>query len=501
MDFSGLLNGFATALSTTNLFYAFIGSLLGTVVGILPGLGPTVTIAVLLPITYYMSPETAVIMIAAIYYGCMYGGSTTAILLNIPGEAASVVTAIDGYMMAKKGRAGAALGVAAIGSFIAAILSVLALTFLAPVLASFALKFGPPEYCALAVLGLVMAASLSGKSFIKGLIMVVLGMLAATIGQDPMTGNLRFTFGSQHLLDGIDFVVVAMGLFGVGELIANVEHIDAGSIVTTKIERIFPRIKDIVKSWWAIIRGTVIGFFIGILPGGSGTISSLASYAVEKRVSKHPEEFGQGAIEGVAGPESANNASSVASFVPLLTLGVPSNAIMAMLFAALLVHGITPGPFLVRDNPIVFWGLIASMFIGNVMLLILNLPLVGVWVQLLRVPFSLLAPIISGIIVVGVYTINNRVTDILIMVALGIFGYIMRKLDFELGPFLLAFVLEELFENSFRQSLMLSDGSPAIFFSRPISAALLGVALVFVITTAVSVIRRSKAKKRGAAIG
>jgi len=501
MDFSGLLNGFATALSTTNLFYAFIGSLLGTVVGILPGLGPTVTIAVLLPITYYMSPETAVIMIAAIYYGCMYGGSTTAILLNIPGEAASVVTAIDGYMMAKKGRAGAALGVAAIGSFIAAILSVLALTFLAPVLASFALKFGPPEYCALAVLGLVMAASLSGKSFIKGLIMVVLGMLAATIGQDPMTGNLRFTFGSQHLLDGIDFVVVAMGLFGVGELIANVEHIDAGSIVTTKIERIFPRIKDIVKSWWAIIRGTVIGFFIGILPGGSGTISSLASYAVEKRVSKHPEEFGQGAIEGVAGPEAANNASSVASFVPLLTLGVPSNAIMAMLFAALLVHGITPGPFLVRDNPIVFWGLIASMFIGNVMLLILNLPLVGVWVQLLRVPFSLLAPIISGIIVVGVYTINNRVTDILIMVALGIFGYIMRKLDFELGPFLLAFVLEELFENSFRQSLMLSDGSPAIFFSRPISAALLGVALVFVITTAVSVIRRSKAKKRGAAIG
>lgn len=500
MDFSGLLNGFATALSTTNLFYAFIGSLLGTIVGILPGLGPTVTIAVLLPITYYMSPETAVIMIAAIYYGCMYGGSTTAILLNIPGEAASVVTAIDGYMLAKKGKAGTALGIAAIGSFIAAILSVLALTFLAPVLASFALKFGPPEYCALAILGLVMAASLSGKSFIKGLIMVVLGMLAATIGQDPMSGNLRFTFGSQNLLDGIDFVVVAMGLFGVGELIANVEHIDAGSIVTTKIERIFPRIKDIVQSWWAIIRGTVIGFLVGVLPGGSGTISSLASYAVEKRVSKHPEEFGQGAIEGVAGPESANNASSVASFVPLLTLGVPSNAIMAMLFAALLVHGITPGPFLVRDNPVVFWGLIASMFIGNVMLLILNLPMVSVWVQLLRVPFSLLAPIISGIIVVGVYTINNRVFDILIMVALGIFGYVMRKLDFELGPFLLAFVLERLFENSFRQSLMLSDGSPAIFFSRPISAALLGVALLFVVTTILSTIKRSKARRNGGLI-
>ncbi|HBG43737.1 MAG TPA: transporter, partial [Firmicutes bacterium] len=373
-------------------------------------------------------------------------------------------------------------------------------TFLAPVLASFALKFGPPEYCALAILGLVMAASLSGKSFVKGLIMVVLGMLAATIGQDPMSGNLRFTFGSQNLLDGIDFVVVAMGLFGVGELIANVEHIDAGSIVTTKIERIFPRIKDIVQSWWAIIRGTVIGFLVGVLPGGSGTISSLASYAVEKRVSKHPEEFGQGAVEGVAGPESANNASSVASFVPLLTLGVPSNAIMAMLFAALLVHGITPGPFLVRDNPVVFWGLIASMFIGNVMLLILNLPMVSVWVQLLKVPFSLLAPIISGIIVVGVYTINNRVFDILIMVALGIFGYVMRKLDFELGPFLLAFVLERLFENSFRQSLMLSDGSPVIFFSRPISAALLGVALLFVVTTVLSTIKRSKARRNGGMI-
>ncbi|HEY8462775.1 MAG TPA: tripartite tricarboxylate transporter permease [Bacillota bacterium] len=478
----GLLNGFAIALSGTNLLYALIGSILGTVVGILPGLGPTVTIAVLLPITYYLSPATAVIMIAAIYYGCMYGGSTTAILLNIPGEAASVVTAIDGYVMAKQGRAGTALGIAAIGSFIAAILSVIALAFLAPVLAKFALRFGPPEYCALAVLGLIMAAYLSGKSGVKGMIMVVLGMILAAVGQDPMTGELRFTFNNRNLLDGIDFVVVAMGLFGLGELFANIEQVEATSLVTSKLEKIFPRLKDLAQSWWAIIRGTVIGFLVGVLPGGSGTISSLVSYATEKRCSKTPDAFGKGAIEGVAGPESANNASSVSSFVPLLTLGIPSNAIMAMLFAALLVHGVTPGPFLVRDHPGIFWGLIASMFIGNAMLLVLNLPMVGVWVQLLRVPFSFLAPIVAAIIVVGVYSINNRVFDIGLMIGIGIVGYILRKLDFELGPFLLAFVLERLFETSFRQSLILSDGSPLVFVMRPISATLLGVALIFILT-------------------
>lgn len=492
MDLPGLLNGFSTALTATNFMYAFLGALLGTVVGIMPGLGPTVTIAVLLPITYYISPVSAVIMIAAIYYGCMYGGSTTAILLNIPGEAASVVTAIDGYEMAKQGKAGTALGIAAIGSFIAGTLSVLALTLLAPVLARFALRFGPPEYAALAVLGLVMAASLSGKSILKGMIMVVLGMLAATVGQDPMTGQIRFTLGSQNLLDGIDFVVVAMGLFGVGELFANVEHMDAGTIITSKLERIFPRLKDVFDSWWAIIRGTVIGFLVGVLPGGSGTISSLVSYATEKRCTKTPERFGKGAIEGVAGPESANNASSVSSFVPLLTLGIPSNAIMAMLFAALLVHGVTPGPFLVRDNPTVFWGLIASMFIGNVMLFVLNLPLVGVWVQLLKVPFSYLAPVVSAIILVGVFTINNRVFDIWLMLGLGVFGYIMRRLDFELGPFLLAFVLERMFENSFRQSLILSDGSPLIFVSRPISTALFGIAIIFILTNVWSAHKRRR---------
>lgn len=496
MDLPALLGGFGTALNPVNLFYAFVGVLLGTVVGVLPGLGPTVTIAMLLPLTYYISPEAAVIMIAAVYYGCMYGGSTTAILLNIPGEAASVVTTLDGYEMARQGRAGTALGIAAIGSFVAGTLSVLGLSVLAPVLARFALRFGPPEYCALAILGLVLAAHLSGKSPVKGMIMVVLGMLFASVGQDPISGEFRFTFGNVNLLDGIDFVVVAMGMFGVGELLLNLEHSEAGVLVTRKLERILPSIRDVADSWWAMIRGSLAGFAIGILPGGSGVIASLVSYALEKRVSKTPERFGKGAIEGVAAPESANNAASVASFVPLLTLGIPSNAIMAMLFAALLLHGVTPGPFLVRDHPGVFWGLIASMYLGNTMLLVLNLPLVGVWVQLLKVPYAYLAPLVAAVIVVGVYTINYRVFDIWIMLIMGVFGYLARKLEFEPGPFLLAFVLERTFENSFRQSLMLNNGSPAIFLTRPISLALLAMAGLFILASLLSGRKAARARRQ-----
>ncbi len=486
MDLSALWNGFATALQPGNLLYAFVGVLLGTAVGVMPGLGPTVTIAVLLPLTYYISPEAAVIMIAAVYYGCMYGGSTTAILLKIPGEAASVVTTLDGYEMARQGRAGPALGIAAIGSFIAGTLAVVALTVLAPVLARVALAFGPPEYCALAILGLVLAAHLSGKSRVKGMIMVVFGLLLSTVGQDPTSGEFRFTFGNLNLVDGIDFIVVAMGLFGVGELLYNLEQSEAGILVTNKIKGILPTREDMKASWWPIIRGAVAGFGIGMLPGGSGVTASLVSYGLEKRLSKHPERFGKGAIEGVAGPESANNAASVASFVPLLTLGIPANAIMAMLFAALLIHGITPGPFLVRDHPDVFWGLIASMYLGNTMLLALNLPLVGLWVQLLRIPYAYLASLVAVVIVVGVYTINNRVFDIWMVLLMGILGYVLRKLDFEVGPFLLAFVLGPTFEKAFRQSLMLNYGSPTIFLTRPIALALLLVAVLFSVTSSLS---------------
>ena len=484
MDLAALLNGFGTVLTPVNLLYAFIGAVVGTAVGVLPGLGPPAAIALLLPVTYYInSPVSAIIMTAGIYYGAMYGGSTTSILLNIPGEAASVVTTLDGYQMARQGRAGAALGVAAIGSFVAGTLGVLGLTVVAPAMSRLAMGFGPAEYFSLAVLGLVLAAYLSGRSPVKGLIMVVLGMLLASVGQDPISGELRLTFGSLHLQGGIDFVVVTMGMFGIGEILANLEQREAGTLVTRRLERILPSLQDLASSWWAIIRGSVIGFVTGVLPGGGAIIASLISYAVEKRVSRHPERFGKGAIEGVAGPESANNAASVSSFIPLLTLGIPGNAATAMLFAALLIQGVTPGPLMLRDRPDVFWGLIASMYLGNLMLLILNLPLVGVWVQLLRVPYAYLAPVVAVITLIGVYSVNYSVFDIWVMLAMGIAGYVLRKLDFEPGPFLLAFVLERTFEQSLRQALILGQGSPLIFVTRPISLALLGMAVLFMVTS------------------
>ena len=476
-----MADGFGIAFSLTNLTFALIGAVLGTIVGILPGLGPSATISLLLPLSFKIgSPVTSIIMMAGIFYGAMYGGSTTSILVNIPGEAASVVTCIDGYQMALKGRAGPALGMAAIGSFVAGTIGVLGLTFVAPPLAEFALKFGPPEYFSLTLLGLVMATLLGGDSIIKGLIMIVLGLLLGSIGLDPISGAIRFTWGVHMLQEGIDFVTLAMGMFGVGEILFNLERVLKAELVTRKISHLWPSLKDWADSKWPIVRGSFIGFLIGILPGGGAVISSLVSYAVEKRVAKNPEEFGKGAIQGVAGPESANNAAASASFIPLLTLGIPGNAAIAMIFAALLIQGVTPGPFLITEKPDVFWGVVASMYIGNVMLLILNLPMVGLWVQLLRVPYSILAPIIILFCCVGVFSVRNSVFDIWVMGIFGVIGYIFRKVGLEPGPLILAFVLGPILERSIRQALLMSAGSPSIFFTRPISGALMTGLILFI---------------------
>ena len=496
--FEGLMTGFSIAFTLNNLLFALIGAFLGTIVGILPGLGPAATISLLLPVSFQIgSPVTSIIMMAGIFYGAMYGGSTTSILVNIPGEAASVVTCIDGHQMALKGRAGPALGISAIGSFIAGTLGVIGLTFVAPPLAEFALKFGPPEYFSLTILGLLMATLLGGTSILKGLIMIVLGLLLGSVGLDPISGAIRFTWGFFMLQEGVDFVTLAMGLFGIGEILYNLEKELKTELVTRKISHLWPTLKDWAESKWAIVRGSFIGFFIGILPGGGAVISSLVSYAVEKKVSKHPEEFGKGAIQGVAGPESANNSAASASFIPLLTLGIPGNAAIAMIFAALLIQGVQPGPFLITERADVFWGVVASMYIGNVMLLILNLPMVGMWVQLLRVPYAILAPIIVLFCCIGVYSVRNTVFDIWIMGIFGVFGYLLRKFGFEPGPMILAFVLGPILERSLRQALLISAGSPWIFFNRPISGGLMGALLLFIFFQIIMAWRKRWASKNG----
>jgi len=499
-DAAGLWLGFQIAFSPVNLLWGLIGCALGTAVGVLPGLGPAATIALLLPISMKMgSPVTAIILMSGIFYGAMYGGSTTSILLKIPGEAASVVTCIDGYEMAKSGRAGPALGIAAIGSFIAGTIGLVGLTLMAPPLAEAALKFGPPEYFSLTVLGLLLATYLTGDSPLRGLIMAILGLILGCIGLDPLSGAVRFDFGIADLQSNIDFVTLAMGLFGVGEILYSLEKTETAAILTTKIKNVFPTLVDLARSGWAMVRGSVIGFFVGILPGGGAVLASLISYAVEKKVSKHPEEFGHGAIEGVAGPESANNAAASSSFIPLLTLGIPGNASTAMIFAALLIHGITPGPFLLKEHADVFWGVVASMYIGNVMLLVLNLPLVGIWVQLLRVPYAFMAPMIMVLTLVGVYSVNNSVFDIWVMLVLGVFGYLARKLQFDLGPLLLAFVLGPIMERSLRQALLMSNGKFGIFVTHPISGALLGIAVVFVLYNVWAAQRKRREARTSAA--
>lgn len=444
MDFlTNLTNGFAIALSPWNLFYAFLGAFIGTAIGVLPGLGPATTIALLLPVSYGMNPTSAFILMAGVYYGAMYGGSTTSILLNIPGETASVVTCLDGYQMARQGRAGPALGISAMGSFIAGTVSVLLMSLVAPTLASFALDFGPVEYASLIFLGLLMAVFLGGDDILKGLVMMALGVLIGTVGLDPSLGVPRFTFGVSRLMDGIHFVPVAMGLFGLSEVLVNLGVRETREIFKTSLEGILPSREDWKKSWAPIMRGSLLGFIIGVLPGGGAVISSFMSYAIEKRISKHPETFGHGAIEGVASPESANNAASTSSFIPLLTLGIPGNSAIAMIFVALMIHGIQAGPLLLTEYPNLFWAVIASMYIGNMMLLSLNLPLIGFWVQLLKVPYHYLAAVIVVICMIGTYSLKNSAFDVGLLMLFGVFGYFFRKGGFPFAPLVLALILGE----------------------------------------------------------
>ncbi len=496
----GLLEGFGVALSGTNLLYGFIGCLLGTAVGVLPGLGPAATISLLLPAIYTMnSPATSLIFLAGIFYGAMYGGSTTSILLKLPGEAASVVTAIDGYEMARKGRAGAALAVSAIGSFIAGTIGVIGLTFFGPPIAEFAIKFSAPEYFSLILLGLMLAVFLTGASPLRGCIMLFCGILLAQVGIDPLTGILRFTYGSVDMMNGFDFVTIAMGMFGLSEILLTLEETVKAEFVTNNVGKLWITAKEWAESRWAILRGSIIGFFTGVIPGGGAVISSLISYSMERKLSKNPEEFGKGAIAGVAGPESANNAASSSSFIPLLTLGIPCNATIAMIYAALLIQGITPGPLLLAQHPDVFWGVVASMYIGNVILVILNLPLVNMWVKLLKVPFGILGPLIVIITTIGSFSLENSMFNVYAFMAFGIVGYLLRKLQFDPGPLLMAFILSPIMENSLRQSLLLSGGNFQIFFSRPISATIMAIFFVVLIANIVSIVRKKAKQKKSAA--
>ena len=467
-----ILGGFAVSLAPARIFFCFLGAVLGTIVGVLPGLGPSATIALLLPVTYRLDTVSAIIMMAGIYYGSQYGGSTTSILMRIPGESSSMVTCFDGYEMTKRGRAGPALAIAAIGSFIAGTLSVVGLMLIAPPLGRFALAFGPAEYFSLMVLGLTLVAYLGGESLLKALIMAAVGLLLATVGQDPVAGVERYTFDILVLRDGIGLVPVFMGMFGIAEVLATMEQPpDQQRLVTPK--GLLPTRRDLCDSGWPIARGTVVGFLLGVLPGGGATIASIAAYVTEKRFAKNRDRLGQGAIEGVAGPEAANNAAATGSFIPLLTLGIPANVVMAMMLAAFTLHGIRPGPLLLQERPDLFWGVITSMYLGNVMLLILNLPLVGLFVQILRVPYPILAPLILLFCLVGAYSTSGQVGDVFIMICFGLLGYLMRKFKFEAAPLVLALILGKQMEESLRQTLGISQGSFAVFITRPISLVLL----------------------------
>jgi putative tricarboxylic transport membrane protein len=479
----GLGQGFAVALQPMNLFWCFVGVFLGTVIGVLPGLGPAATIAMLLPLTFNMPPTSAVIMLAGIYYGAKYGGSTTAILLNVPGESASVVTCLDGYQMARKGRGGAALGIAAISSFVAGTVGVVGLMLLAPPLAKFALTFSSPEYFALMSLGLAMVVLLAGSSMIKALLAMLVGLWIAGMGIDLFSDASRFTFGTTHLLDGIDFVIVAIGVFALGEVLGNMEKRGEGTLlpVPKGLRNLLPTMAELKACRFAFVNGSVIGFIIGVLPGAGSTIASFISYGVEKAVSKHPEKFGTGVPEGVAAPEGANNSETGGSLVPLLTLGIPGSGTTAILLAAFILWGLRPGPLMIQDNPELFWGLVASMYVGNVMLLVLNLPLIPLFAQILKIREYLLYPIIFGISLVGVYSVSGSLFDCVLLAVFGLLGYVMRRLDYPSAPLILGLVLGDLMERALRQSLMMSGGDMSILVSRPISAVMLflAVALLF----------------------
>jgi TctA family transporter len=485
--------GFGVALTPVNLGFAFIGAMVGTLIGVLPGIGPIATIAMLLPLTFHLEPISGLIMLAGIFYGAQYGGSTTAILVNLPGETSSVVTCIDGHQMARQGRAGAALAVAALGSFFAGCISTALIAGFAPPLARVGQSFGSPEYFSLMVLGLIAAVVLAHGSVVKAVAMIILGLLVGLVGTDGNTGGTRFTFGIRELTDGIDVATLAIGLFGVGEIITNLSQSEQNrSVVTQKITRLWPTAEDFRRAWPAVLRGTSLGSVLGVLPGGGATLSSFAAYALEKKASKDPSRFGRGAVEGVAGPESANNAGAQTSFIPMLTLGIPGNAVMALMIGALMIHGIQPGPQIMSERPTLFWGMIASMWIGNLMLVVINLPLIGMWVQLLKVPYRFLYLSILLFCGIGVYTVNNSSAAVLLAAFFGVAGYIFYKLECEPAPLILGFVLGPLMEENLRRAMRISGGDPMIFVQRPISLGLLLAALLLLVIVALPAIRSKR---------
>src|SRR5438477_642068 len=490
--FHNLAIGFQVALSFQNIFYCLMGCLLGTLIGVLPGIGPVATIAMLLPVTFTLNPTSALIMLAGIYYGAQYGGSTTAILVNIPGESSSVVTCLDGYQMARQGRAGPALATDAIGSFFAGCVATVIIAVAAPPLAEVALKFGPSEYFSLMVFGLIAATVLAHGSLIKAIAMVLWGLLFGLVGTDVNSGVLRFTFGIPELSDGIGFVIVAMGMFGTAEIVANLEMKEHREIFTSKVTNLWPTKQDSSSPWASGLRGTALGSMLGILPGGGALLASFGAYSLEKKVSKHPEKFGKGAIEGVAGPESANNAGAQTSFIPMLTLGIPSNAVMALMIGALMIQGIAPGPQVMNEKPELFWGLIASMWVGNLMLVILNLPLIGMWIKLLTVPYRYLYPSILVFMAIGVYSLSNNAFDVLIMAVFGVLGYICVKLECEPAPMILGFILGPLMEENLRRAMLLSRGDPFVFVTKPISAGFIIASMILLVVVALPAIRAKR---------
>jgi putative tricarboxylic transport membrane protein len=490
--FANLWLGMTVAGSPMNLGLCFLGCLIGTLIGVLPGVGPIATIAMLLPITFGLPPVGALIMLAGIYYGAQYGGSTTAILVNIPGEATSVVTVLDGHQMAKQGRAGVALGIAAIGSFIAGTIATLIIGALALPLTKMALLFGPADYFSLMVLGLMFAVVLARGSVLKALAMIIFGILLSTVGTDLETGEERLTFGWSEISDGIDFAVIAMGMFGFAEIIRNLENPETRDVVKMKVGRLLPSWAEFKQAFPPIMRGTFIGSFLGLLPGNGAVLGPFAAYTIEKKIAKDPSRFGKGAIEGVAGPESANNAGAQTAFIPLLTLGIPPNAVMALMVGAMTIHGIVPGPQIMTKQPQLFWGMIASMWIGNLMLLIINLPLIGLWVKLLQVPYRLMFPSIVLFCCIGIYSVNNSSIDVVFTAGFGLFGYALIKFGFEPAPMLLGFVLGKLMEEKLRQALVISRGSFMAFIERPLSAGLLAMALVIILVALLPSIRKSR---------
>lgn len=480
----GILYGFEVALTAQNIFFVVLGALIGTVTGLLPGLGPTATVALLLPLTYQMEPASAIILLAGIFYGSMFGGRIPAILLNLPGDGASVVTTFDGYPLRKQGKAGSALGITAIGSFIGGTVSIIGITLFAPVLSQWALRIGAPELFVLALLGMIMIAFLAEGSVIKGLIGAGIGILIAVVGLDTFTGSQRFTFGSDALMDGINIVPLAVGMFGIGEILIDAERrFFRGKL--DKVDSYWPKWADLSKVKGAIARSSVLGFFLGLIPGGGGAMASVVAYGAEKKFSKHPERFGKGAMDGLAATETADNAASNSSFVPLLTLGIPPNPVIALIAGALIIHGITPGPQLIERNPDIFWGVIASMYIGVVALLILNLPMIGIFVQILKIPAPILISVILTIAVCGVYSVSNSLFDVFLMFFFGIVGYGLKKLRIPPGPLILGFILAPILESELRRSLRMSDGSFGIFFERPISLSVFVVIVLLVLSMVV----------------